>query len=154
MDRTREIFIPFIEKNQTEKCIEKILLDQNFGQIMDIEMCEKKIKKNGKLVYAKHKYAFIRIFIFNTIQGNNLLENIITNKTTHIISTNNKNVVNLAIKSYLSIKERNDKGFELHVKKIDRSFYDNIYEKKQCENDYKEIEKELNKYYLGIITTV
>ncbi len=149
MDRTIDIFIPFIDSNISKKCVEKILLDQNFGQIMDIKMNDKKINQNGKLKSAHHKYAFIKIFIFNTLPGNNMLNNLKEGKTTHIIYNDVKNTINLDIKPYLSLNERSQKGFELHVKNFKQSFYDNILEKRECENDYNELEKELNQYYTG-----
>tara|TARA_B100001175_G_C19018580_1_gene406916 strand:- start:42 stop:512 length:471 start_codon:yes stop_codon:yes gene_type:complete len=148
MDRQYEIFIPFVEMETTKKFIEKILLEQNFGQIISINLNDKKIKQNGKLRSANHKYAFIKIFIFNTFPGNNLIENIRTNKTTHIMYIDNsKNMKKLDIKPYLTIKERSSKGFELHIKDFNPSFYDDVNEKLECEKDYLEIEKELNKYY-------
>ena len=148
MERTYEVFIPFVEENVSKDSIEKMLLNQNFGQIVDITLNDKKIKSNGRLRSARHKFAFIKLFIFNTVQGNNMIYNIKTNKTTHISSIKHNTVIKLDIKPYLSISERASKGFELHVKQGDRSFYDNIIDKKLCEDDYNEIEKELNKYYI------
>lgn len=148
MDKTYEIFIPFVEENVSKKCIEKILLDQNFGLIVDIKLNEKKLKQNGRLKSAHHKFAFIKLHIFNTVQGNNMIDNIKSNKTTHIISMASNDKIQLDIKPYLSVKERSEKGFDLHVKNFTDSFYNNILEKTICEDDYREIEKELNKYYI------
>jgi hypothetical protein len=149
MERIHDIFIPFIDWDVNKKTIEKVLLSQNFGQIMEIKTHEKKIKQNGKLKSAHHKYAFIKIYIFNTVQGNNLLENLETDKTTHVMFHNFNETVELDIKPYLSLKERSKKGFDLHVKDFRYSFYDDLNEKQECLNDYLELEKEVNKYYVA-----
>ena len=44
MERIYEVFIPFVEENVSKDSIEKMLLNQNFGQIMDINLNDKKIK--------------------------------------------------------------------------------------------------------------
>lgn len=150
MERMYDIFIPFIDWNISKKSIEKVLLDQNFGQVMELKTYEKKIKQNGKLRSAYHKYAFIKIYVFNTVPGNNLLQNIKTNKTTHIMFNNLNEMKQLDIKPYLSVKERSKKGFDLHIKNFKRSFYDDFNEKQECLNDYLELEKELNHYYIAV----
>jgi len=148
MDRTYDIFIPFVEEGVSKINIEQMLLNQNFGQIIDIKLNEKKINQNGRLKSAHHKFAFIKIYIFNTFQGNNMIDNINSNKTTHISSITQNNVIKLDIKPYLSVKKRSEKGFELHIKNYTPSFYDNMIEKQICEDDYRELEKELNQYYI------
>lgn len=149
MERMHDIFIPFIDWDVSKKTIEKILLSQNFGQIMEIKTYDKKLKQNGKLRSAYHKYAFIKIYIFNTVPGNNLLQNLKTDKTTHIMFNHLNETIQLDIKPYLSLKERSRKGFDLHVKDFKSSFYDDVNEKQECLNDYLELEKELNHYYIA-----
>ncbi len=148
MNRIYEIFIPFIDMETSSMGIERILLKQNFGQIIDIKIHEKKINQNGKFRSANHKFAFITMYIFNTIPGNNMIDNIKNNKITHIMFKTKYGLAHWDLKRYKSIKERIDKGYDLHIENLQKkSFYDSILEKKECENDYKEIETELNKYY-------
>ncbi len=177
MNKLVKIFIPFIHKNVHEKFIEKIFNKHNFGQVMDIKLHNKKIRVNKETRYGNHMYAFISLYIFNTIPGNNMLKNIEENLTTHILfNYSNGNSGNWEVKPYLTVSDRLERGYQMHIKddtfdqdsywsewlqiiskkteqtKIDEpisiSFYNNIEEKLEYEKDYYDIECGLRPYYI------
>jgi len=116
MNQNINVFIPFIEMNITKNFIEKILIQQQFGQIINISIHEKKMKENNKIRSAKHKYAFISLRLFNTISSINLSKNIQNNAITHIIFNMDKIQGHWELKPYLTISDRMERGFDLHIK--------------------------------------
>jgi len=136
-----KIFIPFIHKRISQKYIEHIFRLNNFGEILNIECFEKKVRKNNKLVYLNHNYAFIDIYIFSTIAGINLKRNIENKFTTYIWFDENGDLGQWEVKPYLTIEDRAKRGFDIFYRK---SFYDEEIEKQNLLNDYLEIEKEIN----------
>ena len=118
MSRTVNIFIPFIEMNISEAFIKKVLLHQQFGQIVDVSMHEKKIKENNKVRSAKHRYVFAKLEFVNTFSSNNLRKNIENNLTTHVIFNMDAIQGHLEIKPYLTISDRMERGFDLHIKDV------------------------------------
>jgi len=113
------VFIPFIESYIPSYKIEKTLEMQNFGKVTSIELHDKKIKQKNSdknnLKSAKHNYAFLTIELFNTTQGNNMRNNLLYNKTTHLMFDHNQQVVHLQLKPHLSVEDRLERGFELHI---------------------------------------
>jgi len=112
------VFIPFIESYIPSYKIEKTLEMQKFGKVTSIELHDKKIKKkNDKpgLKSAKHNYAFLTIELFDTTQGNNMRNNLIYNKTTHLMFDDKQQLVHLQLKPHLSVEDRLERGFELHI---------------------------------------
>ena len=75
-----QLYIPFIEEYISKEFLIQEIRNQEFGEIMNIDMREKKlVKKNTptrELYSANHYYAFIDLQLFDTIQGNNLEKNI------------------------------------------------------------------------------
>ena len=177
MNKLVKIFIPFIHKNVHEKFIEKIFNLHQFGQVMDIKLHNKKIRVNKEMRNGNHMYAFISLYIFNTVPGNNMLKNIEENFTTHIMfNYSNGKSGNWEVKPYLTVSDRLERGYQMHIKddtfdqdsywsewlqiiskkteqtKIDEpisiSFYNNIEEKREYEKDYYDIECGLRPYYI------
>ena len=115
------IFIPFVESYIPTYKIEETMKSQQFGKVISIELHDKKInKKNGRknnLTSAKHNYAFITIELFDTTQGNNMRTNLLYNKSTHIMFNYNQQLVHLQLKPHLSVEDRLERGFELHIPK-------------------------------------
>ena len=138
------VFIPFIEININKKYIEHIFRTNGFGEIMSIQLFEKKKKKLNKLYSLQHNYAFIELYPFNTQMGNNLIKNIQNNFTTYILFSTNNNVGQWEVKPYLSIQQRMEKGFNIYFKENNCSFYDDIYAKKIVLEEYLELEREIN----------
>ena len=113
------VFIPFIESYIPSYKIEKTLEMQNFGKVTSIELHDKKIKQKNidknNLKSAKHNYAFLTIKLFSTTQGNNMRNNLLYNKTTHLMFHHNQKLVHLQLKPHLSVEDRLERGFELHI---------------------------------------
>lgn len=119
------VFIPFIEPYITSYKIQQTIENQHFGKVISIELHDKKLKqknndKNG-LKSAKHNYAFLTIELFSTTQGNNMRNNILYDKTTHLMFEHNQQVVHLQLKPHLSVEDRLERGFELHIPEIQHS---------------------------------
>lgn len=112
------IFIPFIESYIPSNKIKNVLKEQQFGNVISIQLHDKKIKKDNILQSAKHNYAFVKINLFDSVQGNNMRNNIRYNKTTVVMFDFNKEIVHLQLKPHLSIEDRLERGFELHVPEI------------------------------------
>lgn len=111
-----EIFIPFLEKNISKTFISNVFERKLFGQIVKIELHDKKIKNNhNNIRSAKHNYAFATIQLFDTTPGNNLQKNLIENKTTYIICVHNNETIYWQVKPYLNVQDRLEKGFNLHI---------------------------------------
>ena len=172
-----KIFIPYIPKNVHAKFIEKVLNDQNFGQVMDIQLHDKQIRVKNELHYCNHSYAFISLYLFNTVPGNNMLNNIERDFTTHILfHYSNGTPGNWEVKPYLTVSDRLERGYHMHIKDdtfdqdsywakwlqitskkseqkkkdtpVSISFYNNIQEKMEYEKDYRDIELGLRPYYV------
>lgn len=121
------VFIPFIEPYITSYKIQQTIENQHFGKVISIELHDKKLKqknndKNG-LKSAKHNYAFLTIELFSTTQGNNMRNNILYDKTTHLMFEHNQQVVHLQLKPHLSVEDRLERGFELHISET-RDFHE------------------------------
>ena len=174
MNNTINLFIPFIENYVSSEFIRSELEKQHFGKVLTIDMREKKIvknKKNKKIICsANHYYAFLEIELWETIQGNNMKDNYINNKSTFIMFHDGKKVDKWQCKNYMSIEKREEKGFDLHIGNVKkeplslidpkilfiqqspgqmaprhrkRSFYDNLNEKREILYDYIELENEI-----------
>lgn len=141
------VYIPFIHNNIREKFIEHIFRSYGYGEILSIELREKRKRKNDKLCFLNHKYAFIKMFAFGTIMGNNLKKNIENQFITHVMFQFKNKFQHWEIKAYLSIDDRVQKGFDVYLKK-EPSFYNDLHEKKEVLNDYLELEKEINNFNL------
>lgn len=174
-----QLYIPFIEEYISKEFLIQEIRNQEFGEIMNIDMREKKlVKKNTptrELYSANHYYAFIDLQLFDTIQGNNLEKNIKNNKTTFIMFQRGSNIDKWQLKPYLSIENRKQRGFELHINsktpnnislslqipqnvKIKQhpgelaprnkkfSFYDSPSEKMEVYKDYESIEKDIQEF--------
>ena len=109
------VFIPFVESYVPSHKIETVLESQGFGKVVSIELHDKKIKKNTELKSANHNYAFVKINLFDSIQGNNMRNNISYNKTTHVMFDYDQKLVHLHLKPHLSVEDRLERGFELHI---------------------------------------
>lgn len=174
MNKLMKVFIPFVHKNVHEKFIEKIFLQENIGQVMDIQLHAKKIRVKNELRSSNHSYAFISLYIFNNTQGNNMLRNLESDYATHVLfHYSNGTPGKLEVKPYLTVSDRLERGYHLHIKddtfdqdsywsqwlqitsnKIEQdkpvsiSFYNNVQEKLECEKDYLDIELGLQPYYV------
>jgi hypothetical protein len=177
MNKLIKIFIPYIPKNVYEKFIEKVFIEQNLGQVMDIQLHNKQIRVENKLQYSNHSYAFISLYLFNTVSGNKLLNNIKRDNTTYIFfQYSNGTSGNFEIKPYLTVSDRLERGYQMHIKDdtfdqdsywsqwleitsknteqknkdipVSISFYNNIQEKMEYEKDYRDIESGLRPYYI------
>ena len=113
------VFIPFIESYIPAYKIQQTLESQKFGKVISIELHDKKIKqKNGGkniLKSANHNYAFLTIELFSTIQAKNMRNNLLYDKTTHLMFEYNQQLVNLQLKPHLSVVDRLERGFKLHI---------------------------------------
>jgi len=119
------VFIPFIEPYVTSYKIQQTIETQKFGKVTSIELHDKKIKQKNsdqnELKSAKHNYAFLTIELFSTTQGNNMRNNILYDKTTHLMFEHNQQVVHLQLKPHLSVEDRLERGFELHIPETQHS---------------------------------
>ena len=113
------IFVPFIESYITTSTIVNVFKNQNFGEVISIQLHDKKIKTKNNLKSAKHNYAFITVKLYDSVQGKNMRENLLYNKTTHIMFEYNQKVQHLQIKPHLTVEDRLERGFELHIPNID-----------------------------------
>ena len=143
MKHIANIFIPFIDLSVDQSIIKHVFRSQNFGEVIAIDLREKKGKRNNKIITLKHNYAFIQIYLFNTVQGNNLRNNILDNKNTHIMFTHRKKIKTFIVKPYLSFNEREIRGFQIHKTTKRESFYNNEIEKKILLEEYNLLEKDI-----------
>lgn len=117
------IFIPFIEPYISETFIENVFDNQNFGKVTSIQLHDKKIKTKSnlknQLKSAKHNYAFITITLYNSVQGKNMRDNLLYNKTTHVMFNYKEKLQHLQVKPHLTVEDRLERGFELHISNKD-----------------------------------
>ena len=123
------IFIPFIESYITTSTIVNVFKNQKFGEVISIQLHDKKIKTKNNLKSAKHNYAFVTIDLYDSVQGKNLRENIMYNKTTHIMFDYKQKLQHLQIKPHLTVEDRLERGFELHIPNTDMYEQNNINDK-------------------------
>jgi hypothetical protein len=108
-----QVFIPFIEDGITANFIRRVFLDKLLGNIMSIDLHDKKITNQGAFKSAKHSYAFIRLIPLNTSIGNNLRRNLEYNHTTHVMYERNGSIGSWEVKPHLSISDRLERGFNI-----------------------------------------
>ena len=108
-----QVFIPFVESGITANFIRKVFLDKLLGNVMSIDLHDKKITNQGSFKSAKHSYAFIRLIPLNTSIGNNLRRNLEYNNTTHVMYERNGSIGSWEVKPHLSIGDRLERGFRI-----------------------------------------
>ena len=112
-----EVFIPFVPRHISAEFITETFEQQMFGKITEINLHDKKIKKNNNSIRsAKHNYAFIKMQLFDTTSGNNLRHNILNNQITYMMCDYKDHMIHWQVKPYLNIQDRMERGFELHIK--------------------------------------
>ena len=113
------LFIPFIENYISSNFIQLEFQKQRFGNVLSIDMREKKIVKNKKnkkqVCSANHYYAFLEVELWDTVQGNNMKENCNDNKSTFIMFYDGRKIDKWQCKNYISVKKREERGFDLHI---------------------------------------
>lgn len=113
------LFIPFIENYISSNFIKLEFQHQNFGNVLSIDMREKKIVKNKKnkkhVCSANHYYAFLEVELWDTVQGNNMKENCNDNKSTFIMFHDGRKIDKWQCKNYISVEKREERGFDLHI---------------------------------------
>ena len=113
------LFIPFIENYISSNFIQLEFQKQRFGNVLSIDMREKKIVKNKKnkkqVCSANHYYAFLEVELWDTVQGNNMKENCNDNKSTFIMFHDGKKIDKWQCKNYISVEKREERGFDLHI---------------------------------------
>ena len=113
------LFIPFIENYISSNFIQLEFKKQHFGNVLSIDMREKKIVKNKKnkkhVCSANHYYAFLEVELWDTVQGNNMKENCNDNKSTFIMFHDGRKIDKWQCKNYISVEKREERGFDLHI---------------------------------------
>ena len=98
-----QVFIPFIEDGITANFIRRVFLEKLLGNVMSIDLHDKKITNQGSFKSAKHSYAFIRLIPLN-LEYNN---------TTHVMYERNGSIGSWEVKPHLSIGDRLERGFRI-----------------------------------------
>lgn len=114
MKSSFRVFIPFIHEEFTSESIIDVLEKKQMCHVRGLNLHEKKEKqKNGTLRSMKHYYAFLEIEPYvQSVQGANLLANLIEGKNTHIMHDEDP-AKYWILKPHLSVEDRIAKGISL-----------------------------------------